>query len=278
LAVAQHHDIHGFYPAGGWGILWVGNPGCGYGSGQPGGWIYSILDFVEEGNTKKMYTGRTGSGQVNAITTVCATPIPLFVCPSRRPAGAWAFVEQPVLEADDIVAIPLTTAARSDYGINRGDYGNGEATSSYPLTLAAGASGSFAWYDTSKFTGISYGCSEVKMRQVTDGTSKTYMVGEKNVAIPYYYSGQDIGDNETLFNGFDNDSGRSAGLPPYPVQIHIRSASAARTPASGWPFSAMVLCMLSITTLMLRFMGIWQIGKTAISYRLISMPIEARFS
>jgi hypothetical protein len=29
------------------------------------------------------------------------------------------------------------------------------------------------WYETDKYTGISYGKSEVKMKDVTDGASKT---------------------------------------------------------------------------------------------------------
>ena len=51
------------------------------------------------------------------------------------------------------------------------------------------------------WNGISFYCSEVGMRQVLDGTSKTYMVGEKWLYFENYESGLDIGDTEPAFTG-----------------------------------------------------------------------------
>jgi len=49
-----------------------------------------------------------------------------------------------------------------------------------------------------------------------DGASKTYLVAEKCILIPRYLTGEDGGDNESMYCGFDNDNGRSAAKPPYP--------------------------------------------------------------
>src|SRR5690606_33960140 len=47
LGAINHEAAHGFYPSSGWGFLWSGDPDRGFGGGQPGGWAYSILPFME---------------------------------------------------------------------------------------------------------------------------------------------------------------------------------------------------------------------------------------
>src|SRR5262249_163893 len=50
LAWHNHHDTVGYFPSGGWGWAWPGITGRGFGEKQPGGWIYSILPFMEQDN------------------------------------------------------------------------------------------------------------------------------------------------------------------------------------------------------------------------------------
>ncbi len=47
------------------------------------------------------------------------------------------------------------------------------------------------------------------MGQITDGTSDTYMLGEKYLNPDNYYDGNDNADNETMYAGYDNDISRS---------------------------------------------------------------------
>ena len=49
LGAMNHHDAHRFFPTGGWGWFWVGDPDRGFGKEQPGGWVYNILPYIEEG-------------------------------------------------------------------------------------------------------------------------------------------------------------------------------------------------------------------------------------
>src|SRR5579885_1079893 len=50
IALASHHhlDVTRYFPSGGWGLFWVGDPDRGYGHRQPGGWTFSILPFMEQ--------------------------------------------------------------------------------------------------------------------------------------------------------------------------------------------------------------------------------------
>ena len=56
------------------------------------------------------------------------------------------------------------------------------------------------------WNGIVFYRSEVNMRQVTDGTSKTYMVGEKWMYYENYDTGLDTGDGEPAFSGNNDDT------------------------------------------------------------------------
>ncbi len=64
--------------------------------------------------------------------------------------------------------------------------------------------------DTHYATGIVYQVSTVRQKDITDGLSKTYAVGEKFEAIDQYGTGNDPADNEWMFVGYDNDTNRSA--------------------------------------------------------------------
>src|SRR5262249_22966731 len=50
--------------------------------------------------------------------------------------------------------------------------------------------------------------------QITDGSSNTYLIGEKFLRPLHFESGNDTGDNETWCTGFNNDNYRMAFDPP----------------------------------------------------------------
>ncbi len=59
-------------------------------------------------------------------------------------------------------------------------------------------------------TGVIFAGSLIKMADVSDGTSCTYLAGEKYLCPDYYTTGQDIGDNEGTYNGDNDDVSRWA--------------------------------------------------------------------
>ena len=78
--------------------------------------------------------------------------------------------------------------AHNDYAINAGDtdyrHGNG---------------------DYSDFTGIAYHRSLVKVKDVTDGTTNTYLLAEKYMNALTYFSGGNWGDDCSVYGGHDWD-------------------------------------------------------------------------
>jgi hypothetical protein len=65
-----------------------------------------------------------------------------------------------------------------------------------------------------EYNGISFERSEVGIKHITDGTSNTYLIGEKFLASDQYETGADEADNETWCTGFNNDNHRVTFNPP----------------------------------------------------------------
>src|SRR5947207_10212207 len=59
IACHNHHDTYGRFPGGGWGWWWIGEPDRGTDRNQPGGWIYQIMAYMEQGNLQKTGAGAT---------------------------------------------------------------------------------------------------------------------------------------------------------------------------------------------------------------------------
>ena len=222
LAAINHTDVHGFMPSGGWGKEYVADPNRGFGKRQPGSWFYSVLPYLEEG---AIYAkGRDGQGMVmnqRQLLEMNQTPIATFHCPSRRQAIATKpnWYGAPCYNAPQVTRLEFV--AKGDYAGNAGD-GIENSGDSYaiPRSYTEADNPSFGWTPTNEnarsspnrrhyCSGITYYRSEVRLRQIKDGTSKTYLVGEKYMN-PEGYDGSvtDAGDNQSLYTGFEWDNTR----------------------------------------------------------------------
>jgi hypothetical protein len=100
-------------------------------------------------------------------------------------------------------------AARTDYAVNSGDADWSEPYSEEAPNVAAVQSGSFKFPEHWKiYTGICYEGSEIDERKVTDGLSKTYMVGEKYLNPDHYSTGRDPSDDWSMYSGHQDDNHR----------------------------------------------------------------------
>ena len=223
LALIAHHNTHKHFPYGGWGHAWVGVPELGSGRQQPGGWIFSILPFMEEQALYDLGSGLGGNAAHDAYTKRLETPLPLFTCPSRRKAVSWPIVF-PYVASPRPYGLPQSVA-RSDYAINAG----ASHILSYegPASLAQGRDCQY-WQDTTyieNFTGISHLRNAVSMHEIEDGSSNTYLAGEKYLNSADYETGRSLGDNESMYSGYCTDLHRFTGnlnadnnnlfLPPF---------------------------------------------------------------
>ncbi len=220
LATQNHESLYGRFPTGGWGWCWVGDPDRGSDRRQPGGWIFNILPFVEQGSLYRLGAGLPWESKLEASDQRLATPLPIFNCPSRRAAAPYTNSKN-VLYCN--ARYPLPLLARSDYAANTGDqpinqFGSG------PVSLAEGDNPKYRWHDSSRLTGIIFERSMIRRADVTNGSSNTYLAGEKYLNPEYYTTGEDFGDNETMYVGFENDVNRTTSSPPLHDQSGVNNS------------------------------------------------------
>lgn len=238
LGCLLHVDTQKYLPSGGWGRYWVGDPNRGFGADQPGSWLYNILTYVEEGTVHDYGKGlNPGTAPYKtAIEKINQTPIGLFYCPTRRPPRIY-----PALWSTTAGELPSMDNLSRSSGVVKSDYAANSGTSAFwsgdvgdgwvsPLSYASVAS--LKWTDTScsktssngvpanKFcqTGVMFYRSEIKPAQIVDGTSNTYLVGEKYL-FPDAYDGVPsgsalpgftYGDNQGAYSGYEWDNHRVA--------------------------------------------------------------------
>jgi prepilin-type N-terminal cleavage/methylation domain-containing protein/prepilin-type processing-associated H-X9-DG protein len=198
LAMLEHESAYHHFASGGYGWTWTADPDRGGGADQPGGWSYCILPFIEQQAVYDMGT----DGQPDVITAAQCngaiqrdrTPLFIFICPSRREPKLYPRWRA-VFYVNAGQVIPEAIAI--DYVANGGTlmiWNTGPATLPGP---------NFDWtpYTFAANTGISYQRSRVKLAQVTDGTSHTYMLGEKYLNTDSYENGNDPADDGGIYEG-----------------------------------------------------------------------------
>jgi prepilin-type processing-associated H-X9-DG protein len=152
-----------------------------------------------------------------AMLVVVSTPIELFNCPSRREPLAYPLVRNGDL-ANNLTACQAysCSVARSDYQANSGSINCFE-----PDGGAAGSTieSGLAWEFKVEQNGVTYAKSEIKLGQITDGTSHTMMVGEKYINPDWYTDGNDPADDQNIFVGHDRD------MNGYTIDISTRDVA-----------------------------------------------------
>jgi prepilin-type N-terminal cleavage/methylation domain-containing protein len=240
LGGQNYLSAHGNFPTGGWGYFWVGDADRGFGSDQPGGWVYNILPFIEQATLHAVAADgdkeNITAGQKDNALRVVTTPLATIRCPSRRQFNVLPKPFDSGYYANNCKALPeaQATAGRSDYAINAGDrdqtegdagpYGKGAPTNHAAAKTYNWHWDSFGYLKTPGafnesihpefLSGVSFRRSEIGEKNVTDGLSNTYLIGEKYLSIPNYETGLDLADNETWCTGFNNDNFRCAYNPP----------------------------------------------------------------
>ncbi len=120
LACLNHEQIQGFFPTGGWGTLWDGDPDRGFSVQQMGPWTYNILPYLEQQAIHDVGAGQDFNTKKTIFMQRETLPLAMFCCPTRRKVGLTPMttVSQSA-PAQNMNQPPAIT--RSDYAINAGD-------------------------------------------------------------------------------------------------------------------------------------------------------------
>ncbi len=255
-------------PTDGWGFDWVGDPDLGNDWRQPGGWLYNVLPFIEQQPLHDLGVGLGNPGGTTppaknlANLERVSTVVSIFYCPTRRRATLCPLVPSTTDWPADLMNCTIaasTVFVRNDYAVNGGDrwtfsgygqdysspgwqdacpwWGGGPANLSQAMTSAgqmtSGAKTTFTNV-AGQATGVSYCGSLIRLSDITDGASNTFLAGEKYINADFYTTGQDGSDNECAFIGDDDDIIRFGGDGNPATSSYTPYPPMADTPGVGY--------------------------------------------
>ncbi len=248
LAALAHESARGYLPTGGWGGDWAGDPDRGFDERQPGGWAFNILPQLEEAGLRDLGAGLADAvAKADLAVTRLTSPAAVFACPSRGAATL-----RPLAAAKNplrVTAVPqmLTrrpaAVVRGDYAANMGSgaspnhYRSGGSPSSVTSGDMMGDVGWHAGYGPPP-DGVIFRRSRIRLRDITDGLTTTYLLGEKYVDPASLATGLSDDDDQCLYSGHDRDVLRVGLEPPSqdragfdPVTVTGVAGSANKFPA-----------------------------------------------
>lgn len=219
LAAMNLESAMRHFPSGGWGAFWSGDADLGFGIHQPGGWTYSLLPYLEQ--TALYQLGQNGVEEIddeqeNGSKTRAETPVPLFLCPSRRAPQLYPYTG---LKLHNMAKV--ANCAKLDYAGNCGA-GSSGAFAQSPSTVKEGKEK--ATYPSGN-KGVLYYKSITTLGEIRDGTTNTYLFGEKYVQADRYQTGTATGDDLTQWNGSDDDCLRNISNAPQQDRLGWNSGS-----------------------------------------------------
>lgn len=209
LAVHNYHDVSGRFPP------------CRV-SNNHASWFVLIMPFLEQGNISKGWN--FSILYVNQDDAYRRFQVKTYYCPSRRSAGDNLVHQSEQVYPADTTPPPNFTAtgtadprfgatnqppgALGDYAANVGEYGY-LASPPVEVWAGTGANGAIIQGTLNTTTGVI--TSMTGISSITDGTSNTFLAGEKHV--PAGMSGRlKVGDGSVYCGIWTTYSGRIAGI------------------------------------------------------------------
>jgi prepilin-type N-terminal cleavage/methylation domain-containing protein len=167
-------------------------------------WITGLLPYVEEHVLFDEWAREVGYrrpttttlGPRRTINQIYATAVGVLHCPSRRPAQAY----------QAMIFLGARPGAKSDYAINGG-------SSQSPNDRHVHRPGIWE-QEVLPTIPPTRTTRKVRAKDVKDGLSHTYLIGEKSLSTDHYLTGQDPGDRGGIFDCQRGDCVRFAMRTP----------------------------------------------------------------
>jgi prepilin-type N-terminal cleavage/methylation domain-containing protein/prepilin-type processing-associated H-X9-DG protein len=230
----NHENLWRHFPTGGWSFAWTGDPDRGTDWRQPGGWIYNVLPYIEQQAMHDMGIGSgggTGANNTDAKSVAnmqrLAIPLGILYCPTRRQVKVYPWTSSGGAGTNLRNAGPgkPTVVVRTDYAGNGGNQENNDANAKWNMVSSQGGPllaseidnppGVMTAVARQSFDiiagyahGIFHTGSMIKLSDITDGASNTFLLGEKYLDPDHYFTGSDYGDNEDAYLGANQDNTR----------------------------------------------------------------------
>lgn len=172
------------------------------------------LPYLELESLHQLGAGLTGEAKRQAISQRIRTPVSIFHCPSRRRAIPYEHIKYRY----PVKAEWPPVMGRSDYAACGGDMANA-GSGSPAQSLAQGDGWSEDRWNQmagthNDATGVIYRRSAIQVAHIRDGTSNTYLLGERYISPLWYFSISGAGDDQGWDQGYDWDTMRWTDKAP----------------------------------------------------------------
>jgi type II secretory pathway pseudopilin PulG len=189
-----------------------------------GNWQLQTLRYMEQEQLARTLISAAAGETIapERLTQAVVAVVPGLYCPSRRAAEAY-----PLWTEFEHIYGPV--GARTDYAINGGSAASIDppATDDTPSADDEADDAAEELEDAIEMSNITLGEDgvwafrlRIKPSSISDGTSHTYLIGEKAMDVLHYQTGKDVGDRSPI-----------AGLTEHNGAANSYVRFAARTPA-----------------------------------------------
>ena len=197
LAALNVESMVQTFPSAGWGYQWTGDPEGGLSWQQPGSWLFTLLPALEQNALFQLTADgqmpeKPSATQTTNSQTLLTSIVNVFCCPSRRPPALVSVSTGGLRNGTRV-----SPAFKGDYVASFGAYksGSGYWSNAGPSAadITSARAGTTQWINYSAdYSGVTYNFSRVRVGEIRDGLSNTYLYGEKGVQIEYYAPSSDM--------------------------------------------------------------------------------------
>jgi hypothetical protein len=204
------------FPTNGWGYTFLPDSFVDPRYGQPGGWSYQLLPYLELASLYELAHSHRSATERDANTVkLVTTEIPVYQCPSKSAPLTITQADYSMYYTN--LKNPPRLIAGGHYAANHGTYfakslRNGESLG--PENFSPEAIAEFDWPKKDECDGVCYNHLKFQATEIANGLSNTIWAGEKHIAPPILNENDPGGHDQSFLSGDCRDNRRLCFNPP----------------------------------------------------------------